>query len=66
MNPSSNYKSATKTEESFRAKTIGLAAGNVRYVHDGVLYNAITRVREEQTISVTSFEEPNREFEIAE
>jgi len=40
---------------------------DVRYVYDGVLYDAITKVREEdQAISVTPFEEPNQEFEIVE
>ena len=40
---------------------------DVRYVYDGVLYDAITKVREEdQAISVTPFEEPNQKFEIVE
>ena len=40
---------------------------DVRYVYDDVLYDAITKVREEdQAISVTPFEEPNQEFEIVE
>ena len=38
---------------------------DVRYVYDGVLYDAITRVRpDEQAISVTPFEEPSQNFEI--
>lgn len=40
---------------------------DVRYVYDGVLYDAITQVKEEeQAISVTPFEEPNQKFEIIE
>ena len=40
---------------------------DVRYVYDGVLYDAITKVREEdQAISVTPFKEPNQKFEIVE
>lgn len=45
----------------------GMKLLDVRYVYDGVLYDAITKVREEdQAISVTPFEEPNQEFEIVE
>lgn len=45
----------------------GMKLLDVRYVYDGVLYDAITRVREEdQAISVTPFEESNQKFEIVE
>lgn len=40
---------------------------DIRYLYDGVLYDAITKVREEdQAISVTPFEEPNQDFAIVE
>ena len=40
---------------------------DVRYLYDGVLYDAITKGREEdQAISVTPFEEPNQNFAILE
>lgn len=40
---------------------------DTRYVYDGVLYDAITRVNfDQQAISVTLFEEPSQNFEIIE